>query len=262
MHDEEEVQILFQKYNEVKMDTDVKKIDYKICPVCSSKMTIYPTQSEIRCGQCDFTFLLKGIVFDETNMYTSDGTLTKRGSYETSRHCRYHLERILAIKSINNIETLTEKIVKWLRQNNYKYFKLVTCRDLRRCLKDIKETRYNEHIPFLRQLICGVSPERLFHHEMRIVYIYFDKAAVTFDKIRFGVRANLKYYPYFIFKIIEMILNTPEDQKRLSSIVDCIHFQRDNTIVSNDRLWKEICEKVQTEIPEFVFKKTDKNLLQ
>lgn len=252
-----ELQLLMKKYHTTPIDTQVHRFDYKICPSCNSKMILFPHTIELRCQKCNYIMILKGTAFDETHLYTNDGNMTKRGAYETSRHCRYHLERILAIKNPNINERVWEKIHLWLKRNNFQYLKLVTCPDYRRCLKEIKETKYNEHVPFIRQVISGVSPERLFHHEIRSLYMYFEKAVSAFNKLKDGERANLKYYPYFIFKIIEMILSKPDDKKRLQSIVDCIHFQRDNTIVANDRLWAEICE----EVPEFVFKKTDKNLL-
>ncbi len=255
--DSTEVQLLFKTYYDTHVDVDIKKIDYKQCPLCAGKMSIHPYQSDMRCTSCNYIMRLDGTVFDENHMYTSEGALAKRGTYETSRHCRYHLDRILAIKNPNFPESFWAKVHAWLRRNNFIYLKLVTCPDYRRCLKDIKETHHNEHVPFIRQFVSGVSPERLFHSEVRKLFIYFDKAVTAFLEIQGGGRANLKYYPYFIYKIIEMILNKKEDRRRLRSIVDCIHFQRDNTIVANDRLWQKMCNR----IPEFVFKKTDKNLL-
>jgi hypothetical protein len=145
-----------------------------------------------------------------------------------------------------------------MKQENIQYSKLISCKMLRRCLKDIKATKYNENIPYIRRKLTGISPERLFHHEIKLSYIYFDKAVSAFNNLMMSSRSNMRYYPYFIFKIIEMILHRADDKKRLDSIVESIHFQRDNTLVHNDRLWSKICEIV----PEFVFKKTDKDILQ
>lgn len=251
--------MLFKIYQNTPVDTDIRKLDYKICPNCRGRMNLDGPRSELRCTKCDFILTLKGMMYDESHMYSNDGSLAKRGAYETSRHCRYHVERILAIKNPNISESVIGpggKIDKWL-ERNFKYPKLATCPDYRRCLKEIDETKYNEHVPYIRQVKSGVSPERLFHHEMRLLYIYFEKAVMAFNDIKSDERANLKYYPYFIFKIIEIILHKNEDKKRLQSIVNCIHFQRDNTIVANDRLWEQICERVT----EFPFRKTDRNLL-
>ena len=255
-----QLSVLFKAYQNIPINTDVRKMDYKTCPNCRGKMVLDNPRSELRCTKCDYTLVLKGMMYEENHMYSNDGSLAKRGAYETSRHCRYHLERILAIKNPNIPESIigpNGKIDKWLERNNFVYLKLVTCEAYRRCLKEIDETKYNEHVPYIRQVKSGVSPERLFHHEMRTLYIYFEKAVTAFNDLKADERANLKYYPYFIFKIVEIILHHPEDQKRLRSIVSCIHFQRDNTIVANDRLWNDICDRVT----ELTFRKTDRNLL-
>lgn len=258
--DDTRLALLFRRYQNTPINTDIKKLDYKVCPNCYSRMNLDGPRSELRCTKCNFILLLKGMMYDESHMYSNDWSLAKRGAYETSRHCRYHLERVLAIKNPNIPDTVIGpggKIDKWLERNGFKFLKLVSCNDYRRCLKEIDETKYNEHVPYIRQVKSGVSPDRLFHHEMSLLSIYFEKAVMEFNRIKVNERANLKYYPYFIFKIVEIILCNFEDKKRLQSIVNCIHFQRDNTIVSNDRLWNQICDGV----PEFVFKKTDRNIL-
>jgi hypothetical protein len=260
VEDDTRLALLIKTYQNTPVDTDIRKMDYKVCPNCRGRMNLDGPRSELRCTKCDFILLLKGMMYDESHMYSNDGSLAKRGAYETSRHCRYHAERILAIKNPNIPESVIGpggKIDRWLERNGFRFLKLVTCSDYRRCLKEIDETKYNEHVPYIRQVKSGVSPERLFHHEMSLLSIYFEKAVTEFTRLKANERANLKYYPYFIFKIVEIILNKPEDKKRLQSIVNCIHFQRDNTIVANDRLWNQICDGV----PEFVFRKTDRNLL-
>ena len=258
--DDTKLALLFKVYQNTPVDTDIRKLDYKVCPNCRGRMNLDGPRSELRCTKCDYILLLKGMMYDESHMYSNDGSLAKRGAYETSRHCRYHAERILAIKNPNIPEAVigtSGKIDKWLERNGFKFVKLATCSDYRRCLKEIDETKYNEHVPYIRQVKSGVSPERLFHLEMSLLSIYFEKAVTEFNRIKVNERANLKYYPYFIFKIVEIILSKSEDKKRLQSIVNCIHFQRDNTIVANDRLWNQICDGV----PEFPFRKTDRNLM-
>lgn len=247
-------QILFKKYGEQKIIQCVPKIDFEKCPLCFKQTNIHTKSSELRCSECPYKLALKGTVFDESQF--QDGANIKRGSYVPTRHCRYHLERILAIKKPNIKPKVWAKIDQWIKDNNYKYTKYLTCDDYRRCLKRIKETKHNEHIPYIRQVISRVSPMRLYYHEIKTISRYFEKAVKAFKETKKN-ESNLKYYPYSIAKIIEMVLNKPEDAERKQSIIDCIHFQRDATIIANDRSWEKVCKLV----PEFVFCKTDKNLL-
>lgn len=246
--------VLLKQYDDLQCDVEIKRYDYKTCPECEEKMTVYPHQSEIRCGGCAFTVLLKGTVFDETQFYSQEGSIAKRGSYETSRHCRYHLERILAIKNPSLNPRFIALVHTWIAENN-EIPGNMSCLTWRRCLKGIKETKFNEHIPFIRQYFGGDSPGRLFHSEQQQLYIDFDKAVHAFEHIK-AAENNLKYYPYFILKILQKNITADQDLARLQTIVDCVHLQRENTVISNDRLWRNICQTVGWQ-----FNKTDRNSL-
>jgi hypothetical protein len=254
------IQIALKKYTNTPIDIDVELDDYNACILCKTgKMILFPNDSEMRCDNCAHIQTLKGMTFDDNLHTNSEGTITKRGAYETSRRFRFHLDRILAKKSPQISDEIWTKINAWIKVNNFQHIKTLSCKDLRRCFKDIKETHLNEHAPFIRQKLTGIGPERLYHYELDQLIILFDKADMAFKRINGDSRANLKYYPYFIYKILEIILNKPEDQTRLWSIIECIHFQQTKTLISNDKLWQQICDIV----PEFKgkFKKTDKNLL-
>ncbi len=252
--------MLFKTYESTPIDSDVSLKEYTLCNLCKTEMIIFPAESEMRCPNenCSFVVSLKGMTFDDTIHSSSDANSIKRGSYETSRHCKFHLDRIMGIKNPNIPQRVLDKIEDWLKTNGVKLRKTFRPKMCRRCLKDIKETQYNEFVPYICQKITGISPERLFQEEINLVIIYFDKAATAFKEINgMDERANLKYYPFFIFKILETILNEPKDKERLMSIVENIHFQQEKTIISNDKIWDKICEKV----PELKFKKTDTNMI-
>jgi hypothetical protein len=249
----------FKTYESTHIDIEVHINDYTKCPVCHSEMSIFPAESEMRCPleSCSYVTKLTGVTFEDTVHSSADNNSNKRGAYETLRHCKYHLDRILALKVPNIPKTVMDKIEDWLKANGFKLRKTFTCKHCRRCLKDIGETTYNEYAPYIRKQVTGISPGRLYQEEINTLTIYFDKAVTAFKKIKGNAaRSNLKYYPFFIYKIIEMILNKPDDRDRLLSIIDCIHFQQEKTIISNDKIWEEICK----EIPEFTFRKTDTNL--
>ena len=52
---------------------------------------------------------------------------------------------------------------------------------------------------------------------------------------------------FFIYKIVEQILNKPEHEKRKKEILSCIHLQSNDTLIENDNTWFLICDY----IPEF-----------
>ena len=87
------------------------------------------------------------------------------------------------------------------------------------------------------------------------IFNYFNKAVQAYNESYKTTRTNnnIKYYPYFIWKIIEIIYK--DQPRRRYEIFECIHLQNLDTLKKNDKIWKNICNK----IPEFKFKPTDRN---
>ena len=90
---------------------------------------------------------------------------------------------------------------------------------------------------------------------MQLIHIYFDKVIHIFDEIKPPEKTNCPYHPYFIYKIIEQIIQKKEDRIRKLKILSCIHLQSRETLVENDRIFSLICNR----IPEFTYKPTDRN---
>lgn len=248
---------LLNKYLRIKYNINVKKFNLEICPVCNSHVIKYPQRSELVCTKCTYNIILKGTIFDETQFYSQDGVNIKNGNNELIRHCRYHLKRILGLGYVKVDNRLLNKIYGWIHTNNIRYPKTLKYSDYRRCLKNIRETKHNEAIAYIKQIISGRSSGYLHHDEFDKTCIYLVKAITTYKEI-FGFDCNLKYNPYFILKILPMILRSDNDKERLNEIISCIHFQEPDTIITNDKIWEKICR----EVPEFQFIKTNKHLIQ
>jgi len=56
-------------------------------------------------------------------------------------------------------------------------------------------------------------------------------------------RKNRRYYPYYIFKILDLLIPKGEDR----SILRFIHLQGSDTVERNDDEWRLICKKVPLE---------------
>lgn len=119
-------------------------------------------------------------------------------------------------------------------------------------LKELNSTDYNDHIPLIRKIITDKSPPPLKEKEIRKLYNYFNKAVDAFDIVKLPTQSNTPYYPYFIYKIIDQIL---ENGLRKIKILECIHLQSRETLISNDKTWKKICKVVE----ELNYKPTDRN---
>ena len=58
------------------------------------------------------------------------------------------------------------------------------------------------------------------------------------DKISNSCRCNRIYYPYYISKLLSIILDNEEDRK----ILNYVHLHKESTLSANDAEWAKICE--------------------
>ena len=135
-------------------------------------------------------------------------------------------------------------------KNENMFIENITCDTIRKYLKRLKKTEYNNHVSLIKKNITNIEPSQLTDHETRIVCLYFGIVVQLFTTLRNNNDKNdpnCPYHPFFIYKIIEQILKDPYQKKRCNDILSCIHLQSRNTLIENDRLWFNICDH----IPEF-----------
>ena len=250
----QEIYTLIKNYNNSTIDTNVKEIVYEIC-TCLTKMDIDSFNSTLVCKNCGMSKELYGTVFEDDQFYYQEGQRTKHGTYDPSKHCRFWVERIQARETTDIDESVIINIKECIRRDKIKNKNQITCNQIRIYLRQTHNSKYNEHVPLIRKLITGISPPQLTDYEMQLIHIYFDKVIHIFDEIKPPEKTNCPYHPYFIYKIIEQILKKPENRIRRCQILACIHLQSCDTLISNDLLWRSICNKIK----EFSYKPTDRN---
>jgi hypothetical protein len=238
-------------YNNSTIIKTIKEVVYEICN-CESKMSIDANTSTLICKKCGLTNELYGTVFEDEQFYYQEGHRTKHGTYDPSKHCRIWVERIQARETTDIPDTVIQKIKNCIIRDKIKNKNQITCNQIRNYLRSVHNSKYNEHVPLIRKLITGISPPQLTDYEMQLIHIYFDKVIHIFDEIKPPEKTNCPYHPYFIYKIIEQII---DNTIRRLKILACIHLQSRETLVHNDRLWKPICEKIR----EFTYCPTDRN---
>jgi hypothetical protein len=242
---------LFSKYRKINPIIVTASIDYDICS-CGQIMIINTVTSELMCASCGSIKELIGTIFEDSQFYNQEGTRYKHGSYIPSHHCKYWLDRIIAKENNEVTQASIEEIKKCIKRDNIQNLKNLSVEQFRIYLKKTKLSKLNDHIPLIKKYITGFSPPQLTHDEINIIYNYFDKAVKLYSRIKSDSSTNFIYYPYLLYKILELIIT---DESRRNKILSGIHLQGYTTLVNNDKKWKKICEFY----PEFTYKPTDRN---
>jgi len=244
--------------------TIVQNSEYKIynkCDKCSREMQVISNLSEIVCVHCGITEKLYGTVFEDDQYYYQEGQRSKHGSYDPSKHCRIWIDRIQARESKEIPEKVLTKVRNCIKDNNIRNLEEITCSEIRGYLSQGKFSIYNEHVPLIRKMITGKSPEVLTDQEIQLITIYFDKVIRVYNDTKPDEKNNVPYHPYLIYKIIEHILYSKSkndyynSKARIFSILSCIHLQSHETLITNDSLWQQICHRIE----EIEYRPTDRN---
>lgn len=250
----QEIYNILKLYNNSTINKNIKEVVYEMC-ICATKMDIDPNASTLICKNCGIIKELYGTVFEDEQFYYQEGQRTKHGTYDPSKHCRFWVERIQARETTEIPEPVIVAVKKCITRDKIKNKHHINCTQIRKYLRQTHNSKYNEHVPLIRKLITGITPPQLTDYEMQLIHIYFDKVIHIFEEIKPPEKTNCPYHPYFIYKIIEQIINNESDRIRKLKILACIHLQSRETLICNDVIWSPICDRIS----EFTYIPTDRN---
>lgn len=245
---------LLSKIDRIDLTVKIKKFDCDLCDSCkevTESISINETHS--KCVSCGLVKCNDNEYDDELELISPTSTKRpKRGTHEAEKHCIIWVDKITAIKETIISEEQDIRIRKWFVINNIRNKKLLHCEDYRRCFKESHITELNDYVTYIRLVYSGISPPRISYDERQEILSLFILVVETHEDIKTD-ESNLKYYPFFILKIVPWVI---KDQIRCNDIQRCIHLQSSVTLKSNDKLWKKITDTGRLPI-EFV--KTDCN---
>jgi hypothetical protein len=244
---------LINQYKKTKLIYSIENIEYDICS-CGQKMIIQANTSELLCTKCGTIHTLIGSVFEDSQFYNQEGNRYLHGTYDPNRHCKFWVDRIQAKENTIINDSIIEKIKQCIKKDKIENLKNISIDQFRIYLKQIKLSKLNDHIPLIKKIITGYIPPQLTHKELHLLFNYFDKATKIYTTIKPKEKSNSLYYPFLIWKILDLII---EDKQKKKELLSCIHLQSYETLIDNDKIWYQICKHND----KFIYKPTDKSIL-
>ncbi len=234
-------------YDKYRVNTVKEEIFFNICDKCDIRLTVDCDKGELICMTCGYWIKLCGDVIETTDTIVQD-TKSKNSSYAAPHHFDFWYKRIFALEPTELPDDIVPTVQFWLKKNSYN----PSCENIRLALQKTKLSAYNTHVSLIYKSITGKSLEPPTYEIKVIMFNNFEKAIEIYSIIKKD--NNIKYYPYFMWKIMEMIyINNP---RRRANILQYIHLQNGDTLRKNDKIWRDICKVV----PEFTFYPTDPNM--
>jgi hypothetical protein len=291
----------------ITLTTHVNDVLYDICSKCNVKMIKKVDDCMLCCVVCGITNDLEGTAEEEIAICNNEIQETKKQKYtniivKCAQTC---LDYIQAKISTNISEKIIDKVKKCIHNDCINNMEKINCSLIRKYLKSISVDDYNNCVPLIYKIIRGVAPPQLSEKEEQTCISYFKLVIMFFDKTKLSAKSNRPYHFYFIYKILELIIDgylvkvdkdnqdceidesetmsviilnkayidlvqsgncssvekksnkgvwKTSQTKRKQDILSCIHLQSKDTLVKNDKFWKQLCEH----IPEFVYKPTSR----
>jgi hypothetical protein len=231
------------QYKSIDIPMTVKYVQSDVCDHCAEPMIQSNDRTSYECLDCNLTKAMFNTLIDTSRNIPR----SKIGNFNPERHFKTWIDRILAKESedelrvagIPNGEVVIEKIKDSLISRS-KSIEHITIDDIRLILKELKITSLNKNTSLIAKKITGRSPPNLTDDQYMRVHSLFVLVMEARDKIDNINKCNRIYYPYYIAKILDLILVDQEQRK----ILHYIHLHKETTLSSNDVEWSEICNIV------------------
>ena len=238
---------------------------YDKCSVCGGEMFVDTQRSELICNDllCGSIKPLVGTVFEESQFYNQEGQKSKSGTFNPNRHFQFWWMHILAREPEEEIgdkndpnNHFGEKLLAIIRSiiaRDNKLLRLLTVDDNREILCELGRTDLNKNVPLILKKLTGIGPPQVPDFIAVKVENLFTKAIEIGEKIKKVDRTNRNYYPYYIYKILDDIL---EEKSIFRRVLYYIYMQSRETVEADDDDWEQICQ----ELIEITYKPTDRTM--
>lgn len=226
--------------------------DHVLCEDCDRPMEARDDNSELQCPECGRVRSLLGTVFTDNQYYSQEGQRPKSGNFNPSRHCTHWLTRILAREPEGEIGTRDDPngaaLVQRMReqvQHQGKVLHFLTIEDVRAMLRSMNRADLYKNAPLILKRLTGIGPPSIPPLLQNRVVMLFAAVIQTRERVCRGA-PNRKYYPFYLYKIFDWILDEKDEESR--RVLDYIHIQGSETVQVNDKEWRTICENLPGEL--------------
>ncbi len=166
------------------------------------------------------------------------------------KHNNSWLYQIFGIEIKEIPEEIKTKIKMYMKEDNLPDISL-NCKIIRNYLKRMGKTIYNPHVTKIKKIITGIYPKPPTNEELEDMQNKIDLLnRIQAEELSYA-SSNIKknkahYFPHLLRIVIINVYYG--DNKRIQSILECIHMQDKKTREINDEKIKKLCAKTNGEI--------------
>ena len=211
------------------------------CPNCiDSRVYHFTDTSDLVCEECG---LIIAILISEELTYREEQETSEKiinYSYKRENHFNEWLSQFQAQETTNIPPEVIEQLRNELKKMKIKTVEEITHARVRSLLKKLKLNKYYEHVPYITNILSGISPPKMPQELEEKLRIMFKDIQKPFDNNCPLERKNFLSYSYVLYKFCELL---SED----SYLKYFPLLKSKEKLYQQDVIWKKICNDIQWE---------------
>lgn len=219
-------------YNNVLNKEELITYDkFCLCENCNCELNINPDTGEAICEKCGL--VQYRVVNSKLPTYKNNNIEKNNYPYKKFNHFVDCLNKIQGKETIFITDDIINEIAINIRKHNLEYDE-IKVKDMREILKEMKLSKYYNHIAYILSKITGKQPPTLKKETEEYLKSLFKDIEKSFEKNKQPNRTNFPSYHYILHKMFEYL--------NLTSFLEYAPLPLDNEkILIQDELWKKIC---------------------
>jgi len=229
------------------IDVEKKNLDRHItkkmdaCPKCiESNIFQFNDTSELVCDNCGMVI---DVILSEELTYKEEQETSGKVinySYKRDNHFNEWLSQFQAQEMTNIPQDVIEKLRNEFKKTKIKNVNEITHAKVRGFLKKLKLNKYYEHVPYITNILSGISAPNMPSELEDRLRLMFKDIQKPFDDNCPSERKNFLSYSYVLYKFCELLSEDSYLQYfPLLKSKEKLHHQ--------DLIWKKICRDLKWE---------------
>jgi len=227
-----------EKVNNIDRPVEKKK---EVCPKCpESNVFHFSDTSDLVCDNCGM--IIATLISEELTYREEQETSEKivNYSYKRENHFNEWLSQFQAQETTNIPQEVIDQLRTELKKIKIKVVEEITHARVRSLLKKLKLNKYYEHVPYITNILSGISPPKMPQELEERLRIMFKDIQKPFDDNCPSERKNFLSYSYVLYKFCELL---SED----SYLKYFPLLKSKEKLYQQDVIWKKICEELRWE---------------
>jgi len=227
-----------EKVNNIDRPVERKKEE---CPNClESNIYHFADTSDLVCDKCGM--IIATIISEELTYREEQETSEKivNYSYKRENHFNEWLSQFQAQETTHIPTEVIEQLRNELKKIKIKVVEEITHARVRSLLKKLKLNKYYEHVPYITNILSGISPPKMPQEVEEKLRIMFKDIQKPFDDNCPSERKNFLSYSYVLYKFCELL---SED----SYLKYFPLLKSKEKLYQQDVIWKKICNDLKWE---------------